>query len=125
MATATATAAGLQNGDIDFKRVVSPNLRIFRISKLPDVVVFENHSKILGPPINNSPQKAIGSIKYEIDSPSDRFLTIRAAISRIAHMSGAGRAADKFIDDMKDTSVLAEDGTDAKFLETFICSRFA
>ncbi|KAJ7262645.1 hypothetical protein B0H12DRAFT_1103967 [Mycena haematopus] len=48
--------------------------------------------------------------------PSPSLLAIRAACSRVAHMSGAGEQIDHIFRDLEDTSVMAEDGSTADLL---------
>jgi hypothetical protein len=43
--------------------------------------------------------------------PNQQLLTIRAACSRVAHLSGAAEQADKILREMEDTTVLADDGS--------------
>lgn len=48
--------------------------------------------------------------------PSPSLLAIRAACSRVAHMSGAAEQIDQILRDLEDTPVLAEDGGSAHLL---------
>ncbi|EDR00729.1 uncharacterized protein LACBIDRAFT_295751 [Laccaria bicolor S238N-H82] len=50
--------------------------------------------------------------------PSPALLAIRAACSRVAHMSGAAEHIDQIIRDLEDTPVMAEDGGSAHLLES-------
>ncbi|KAJ7257588.1 hypothetical protein B0H12DRAFT_471613 [Mycena haematopus] len=49
--------------------------------------------------------------------PSPSLLAVRAACSRVAHMSGAAEQADQILRDLEDTPVMAEDGSSAHLLE--------
>ncbi|KAJ6556459.1 hypothetical protein B0H19DRAFT_1152648 [Mycena capillaripes] len=48
--------------------------------------------------------------------PSPSLLAIRAACSRVAHMSGAAEQIDQILRDLEDTPVMAEDGGSAHLL---------
>ncbi|KAJ7230387.1 hypothetical protein GGX14DRAFT_583037 [Mycena pura] len=48
--------------------------------------------------------------------PSRSLLAIRAACSRVAHMSGAAEQIDQILHDLEETSVMAEDGSTADLL---------
>ncbi|CAK5282384.1 unnamed protein product [Mycena citricolor] len=50
--------------------------------------------------------------------PSPSLLAIRAAFSRVAHMSGAAEQVDQILRDLEDTPVMAEDGGSAHLLES-------
>jgi hypothetical protein len=50
--------------------------------------------------------------------PSPSLLAIRAACSRVAHMSGAAEHVDQVLRDLEDTPVMAQDGGSAHLLET-------
>jgi hypothetical protein len=48
--------------------------------------------------------------------PSPSLLAIRAACSRVAHMSGAADQVDQLLRDLQGTPVMAEDGSTAELL---------
>lgn len=48
--------------------------------------------------------------------PSQRLLAMRAACSRVAHMSGAAEQIDQILRDLEETWVMANDGTTADLL---------
>ncbi|KAJ7125914.1 hypothetical protein C8R44DRAFT_668229 [Mycena epipterygia] len=50
--------------------------------------------------------------------PSPSLLAIRAACSRVAHMSGAAEQVNQILRDLEDTPVMAEDGGSAHLLES-------
>ncbi|KAJ7166287.1 hypothetical protein C8R43DRAFT_1162659 [Mycena crocata] len=50
--------------------------------------------------------------------PSPSLLAIRAACSRVAHMSGAAEQVDQILRDLEDTPVMVEDGGSAHLLES-------
>lgn len=52
----------------------------------------------------------------DIPSPDSRLLKLHAVYCRVAHLSGAGESIDKIHRDMKDTRVLAEDGSSIDLL---------
>lgn len=58
--------------------------------------------------------KAKGKAVPALPSPS--LLAIRAACSRVAHMSGAAEQADQILRDFEDISVMAEDGATAELI---------
>ncbi|KAJ7019353.1 hypothetical protein C8F04DRAFT_1147936 [Mycena alexandri] len=50
--------------------------------------------------------------------PSPALLAVRAACSRVAHMSGAAEQYDQILRDLEDTPVMAEDGGSADLLQS-------
>ncbi|KAJ7083336.1 hypothetical protein B0H15DRAFT_889211 [Mycena belliarum] len=50
--------------------------------------------------------------------PSPSLLAIRAACSRVAHMSGAAEQVEQILRDLEDTPVMAEDGGSAHLLKS-------
>ncbi|CAK5282377.1 unnamed protein product [Mycena citricolor] len=50
--------------------------------------------------------------------PSPSLLAIRAACSRVAHLSGAAEQVDQILRDLEDRPVMAEDGGSAHLLES-------
>lgn len=67
------------------------------------------------------PDVAAACIAKNIDPPSlpsPSLLAIRAACSRVAHMSGAAEHVDQILRDLEDTPVMAEDGGSAHLLES-------
>lgn len=55
--------------------------------------------------------------KDKLPLPSPAFLKLHAACCKIARLSGASKYVWKFYTDMKDTHVLAHDGSTARLLE--------
>ncbi|KAJ7649717.1 hypothetical protein FB45DRAFT_858718 [Roridomyces roridus] len=54
--------------------------------------------------------------QIELPLPEPRLLALHAVCVRVAHMSGAAEALDEFDRDVEETSVLAENGASAHFL---------
>ncbi|KAJ7613978.1 hypothetical protein FB45DRAFT_1008778 [Roridomyces roridus] len=58
--------------------------------------------------------------QLELPLPEPRLLALHAVCVRVAHMSGAAEALDKFDRDVEETSVLAEDGSSAHLLNMIL-----
>ncbi|KAJ7649727.1 hypothetical protein FB45DRAFT_997026 [Roridomyces roridus] len=71
------------------------------------------------PEINTRKYKRAGG-QLELPLPEPRLLALHAVCVRVAHMSGAAEALDKFDRDVEETSVLAEDGSSAHLLNMIL-----
>lgn len=62
--------------------------------------------------VNPDVEEACAKKKKPVPAlPNRQLLAIRAACSRVAHISGAIEKADEILDKMEDTVVLANDGS--------------
>ncbi|KAJ7899753.1 hypothetical protein B0H13DRAFT_2518435 [Mycena leptocephala] len=89
--------------------VVSPQNNVFQMGLPPPVrVKFRVDPDVVAAcAANNTELPAL---------PSPSLLAIRAACSRVAHMSGAAEQIDQILRDLEDTPVMAEDGGSAHLL---------
>lgn len=94
-------------------KAANQGLHILRTIDLDQNIVFENWSPKI------SSDKYDNDI-YKIPTPSRRYLRIHAALSNIAHLSGAGQAVSKFWDDISGMKVLAADGEDATLFKNVL-----
>ena len=53
-----------------------------------------------------------------LDLPNPKYLRLRAACCRVAHLSGAAERLDDADRDMDEAQVIAKDGSSAELLET-------
>ncbi|KAJ6514889.1 hypothetical protein C8R47DRAFT_1181805 [Mycena vitilis] len=91
-------------------RIVSHHDKSFKLGlPLPRVVTFQVDPAMVAACADN------GVAPPALPSPS--LLAIRAACSRVAHMSGAAEQVNQFLRDYEDTAVMANDGGSAALLE--------
>ncbi|KAF7336433.1 hypothetical protein MSAN_02297300 [Mycena sanguinolenta] len=98
------------DGEENTYKIVSSNEKLLSLmGPLPERVTFRVDPDLVR--ACNERNTAVPTL------PSRSLLAVRAACSRVAHLSGAVEQVQQILHDLEDTSVMAEDGGSAHLLE--------